>query len=144
VAAGCSQRCPLPLQPLYTTPITPLCTIIGDTTAFPVTINDDQYVCELKEEIKKGNPQTLANVEAEDLRLYRVKIDVSNDEAYYQEALAISESSMHWTRVELTPSLKLSRYFQESGPPEKAIPKETIHVLVQLPRRESIGPTAWS
>jgi hypothetical protein len=125
-------------------PITLACIIIGQATAFTVTINETQYVDELKDEIKKKQQHNLAEVDADQLTLYKVNIDVSTKELLDAAKLAIFQSSIEYEKEELEGLWELSTYFQESGPPENAIPKRTIHILVQLPRGESINPRAWS
>jgi len=76
--------------------------------------------------------------------LYKVNIDVSTKESREAAKLAISQSSIECEKDELEPSWELSEYFQESGPSEKSVPKKAIHILVQVPRGESIDPRAWS
>jgi hypothetical protein len=122
-------------------PITLVCIIIGKATTFTITINETQYVDQLKDEIKKKQE---LNIVASELTLYKVNIDVSTKESREAAKRAISRSSIECEKDELEPSWELSEYFQESGPSEKSVPKKAIHILVQVPRGESIDPRAWS
>ena len=56
--------------------ITLLCLVKGNTTAnaFPVDIEKDQLVGHLKKVIKAEQPQTFANVDAKDIKLWKVTI----------------------------------------------------------------------
>ena len=62
--------------------ITLLCLVKGNTTAsaFPVDINKDQLVGHLKKVIKAEQPQTFANVDAKDLKLWKVTIPGDQDD----------------------------------------------------------------
>ena len=101
--------------------ITLLCLVKGNTTAsaFPVDINKDQLVGHLKKVIKAEQPQTFANVDAKDLKLWKVTIPGDQDDQLRNlilqdsdELLAINEIGEYWT--------------------EKP-PKKRIHVIVSPP-----------
>ena len=118
------------------------CSIIGETTQFPITIDEAQLVGELKDAIKQTLQPASDNFAAHSLKLYKVNIDVSTQELVNKAIIAISTSSIEFDKNELVSVWKVSRYFQESGDPAKAIHEETIHILAQLPPGESIDPRA--
>ena len=62
--------------------ITLLCLVKGNTTAnaFPVDIEKDQLVGHLKKVIKAEQPQTFANVDAKDIKLWKVTIPGDQDD----------------------------------------------------------------
>ena len=101
--------------------ITLLCLIKGNTlaNAFPVDINKDQLVGHLKEAIKAKNVQTFANVDAKDLKLWKVAIPGDQDDQLRNLLLQDND--------ELLAIRKILKYFPDS-PPE-----EHIHVLVSPP-----------
>ncbi|PKY31625.1 hypothetical protein RhiirB3_489525 [Rhizophagus irregularis] len=102
--------------------ITLLCLVKGNTlaNAFPVDIEKDQLVGHLKKVIKAENPQTFANVDVKDIKLWKVEIggDHLDDQLKNlklngsDELSAINEIGDYWT--------------------EKP-PKKHIHVLVEPP-----------
>ncbi|GBC09786.1 hypothetical protein RclHR1_00910036 [Rhizophagus clarus] len=102
-------------------PITLFCLVKGNTTAsaFEVDIEKDKSISKLKEAIKAKNPQTFANVDAKDLKLWKVPISDDHDDQLWNltledsdELLAINEIGDYWT--------------------EKP-PKKHIHVIVEQP-----------
>ncbi|GBB96523.1 hypothetical protein RclHR1_27730005 [Rhizophagus clarus] len=101
--------------------ITLLCLVKGNTTAsaFPIDINKDQLVGHLKKVIKAEQPQTFANVDAKDLKLWKVPISDDHDDQLRNLSLEDSD--------ELLAIRKISKYFPDS-PPE-----ECIHILVEPP-----------
>jgi hypothetical protein len=104
-------------------PITLLCLVKGNTTAnaFPVDIDKDQLVGHLKKVIKAEQPQTFTNVDAKDLKLWKVTIPGDQDNQLRNLILQDSD--------ELLAIRKISKYFPDL-PPE-----EYIHVIVKLPRK---------
>ena len=62
--------------------ITLLCLVKGNTlaNAFPVDIEKEQLVGHLKKVIKAEQPQTFANVDAKDIKLWNVKIPDDRDD----------------------------------------------------------------
>jgi len=101
--------------------ITLLCLVKGNTlaNAFPVDIDKDQLVGHLKKVIKAEQPQTFANVDAKDLKLWKVTIPGDHDDQLRNLILQDSD--------ELLAIRKISKYFPDS-PPE-----EHIHVIVSPP-----------
>jgi hypothetical protein len=102
-------------------PITLLCLVKRNTTtsAFPVDIEKGQLIGHLKEAIKAKNLQTFANVDAKDLKLW--KVPISDDQVDPLSNLSLQDSD------ELLAIRKISKYFPD--PP----PEEHIHVLVFSP-----------
>jgi hypothetical protein len=102
--------------------VTLFCLVKGNTltNAFPVHIDSNQLVGDLKKVIKAENPQTFANVDAKDIQLWKVEIggDHLDDQLKNlklngnDELSAINEIGEYWTE---TP------------------PKKHIHVLVEPP-----------
>ena len=101
--------------------ITLFCLVKGNTTAnaFEVDIEKDKSISKLKEAIKTKNSQTFANVDAKDIKLWKVPISDDHDDQLRNlsledsdELLAINEIGEYWT--------------------EKP-PKKRIHVLVEPP-----------
>ena len=103
--------------------ITLLYLVKGNTiaNAFPVHIDGNSLVGDLKEAIKAKNPQTFANVDAKDIKLWKVPISDDHDDQLRNLSLEDSD--------ELLAIRKISKYFPDS-PPE-----EHIHVIVKLPRK---------
>jgi hypothetical protein len=101
--------------------ITLLCLVKGNTTAsaFPVDINKDQLVGHLKEAIKAKKHKTFHDIEADELKLWKVPISDDHDDQLRNLTLEDSD--------ELLAIRKISKYFPDS-PPE-----EHIHVLVEPP-----------
>jgi hypothetical protein len=101
--------------------ITLLCLVKGNTltNAFAVDIDKEKLVSHLKEAIKAKNPQTFANVDAKDIKLWNVKIPDDQDDLLSR--LTLNDGD------ELLATKKISKYFPDL-PPE-----EHIHVLVEPP-----------
>jgi hypothetical protein len=101
--------------------ITLLCLVKGNilANAFPVDIEKDQLVGHLKKVIKAEQPQTFANVDAKDIKLWKVEIGGDHDDQLrnltlldQDELLAINDIGDYWTEKPL---------------------KKHIHVLVEPP-----------
>ncbi|GBC10145.1 hypothetical protein RclHR1_09390001 [Rhizophagus clarus] len=101
--------------------ITLFCLVKENTTvsAFKVDIEKDKSISKLKEAIKAKNPQTFVNVDAKDLKLW--KVPISDDHVNPLSNLSLEDSD------ELLVIKKISKYFPDS-PPE-----EHIHVIVSPP-----------
>ncbi|GES87679.1 kinase-like domain-containing protein [Rhizophagus clarus] len=102
-------------------PITLFCLIKGNTSekAFSVKISRDEPISELKDAIKAKNPQTFANVDTKDIKLWKVSIPGDQDDQLRNLILQDSD--------ELLAIRKISKYFPDS-PLE-----EHIHIIVKLP-----------
>jgi len=77
------------------------CAILGQETAFLVNIDETQTVDELKKHIKAEEP-ALASFATDTLTLYKVDIDISNDDTYEQVMRDISQNKVNAPREELT------------------------------------------
>src|SRR3954447_20826397 len=101
--------------------ITLLCLVKGNRTAnaFAIDIDSEKLVSHLKEAIKGKNAQTFANVDAKDIKLW--KVPISDDHVDLLSNLSFQDSD------ELLAIRKISKYFPDS-PAE-----EHIHVLVSPP-----------
>ena len=125
-------------------PYTLFCAIIGhkDKAPFSVKIDKTETVYELKTRIKAKNEHALASLNAYDLMLYKVDIDVSKKDTLAEVLLQISQGSIT-TNGELNPLSTISEYYE-------ATPRgKRIHILIQLPRGELIDPrvrgaVAWT
>src|SRR5271170_2109070 len=103
--------------------ITLFCLVKGNTTAnaFEVDIEKDKSISHLKKVIKAEQPQTFANVDAKDIKLWKVTIPGDQDDQLRNlilqdrdELLAINDIGDYWP----------------TSPPKKH-----IHVIVKLPRK---------
>src|SRR5437764_8023098 len=84
-------------------------------------ISRDEPISELKDAIKTKNPQTFANVDTKDIKLWKVTIPGDHSDQLRNlilqdsdELLAINDIGDHWP----------------TSPPKKH-----IHVIVKLPRK---------
>ena len=114
------------------------CFLIADYSIFPVDYDTIQTVGHLKKAIKEEKKQTLANVEADALILYRVDFELSNDEKHLEQVKEF--------RPELNQHNKLKSWHTLSQVfRELVLPESTIHILVIPPEGESIiGSSACS
>ena len=101
--------------------ITLLCLIKGNTlaNAFPVDIDKDQLVGHLKKVIKAEQPQTFANVDAKDLKVW--KKEVPDDQNDLSSKLSLQDEP------ELLATREIGDYWTEKPP------KRNIHVIVEPP-----------
>ena len=111
-----------------------VCIIIGESTAFPVKIDETQTVGELKKFIKKETEPDLDGVAAHRLTLYKVNIDMSDKAKFTKEVQDISQDLSKTEKELFNPSEELSHVFKSPDPL-----KGNIHILIQLPG-ESIDP----
>ena len=110
------------------------CIIIGNTTPFPVEIDETKSVGVLKDHIKKKAEPRLDAFAAHELTLY--KIDVKYDEATHEDVVAsiYHQSVMPKQDQKLGfPLRKVSAVFGPTGPGD-----HKIHILVENPAGESI------
>jgi hypothetical protein len=101
--------------------ITLLCLVKRNTTAnaFSVKISRNEPISELKKVIKAEKYKTFHDVEADELKLW--KVPISDDQVDPLSNLLLQDSD------ELLAIRKISKYFPDL-PPE-----EHIHVIVELP-----------
>ena len=101
--------------------ITLLCLVKGNTTAsaFPIHIDGNSLVGDLKEVIKEKNAQTFANVDAKDLKLWKKEIPDDQDDLLSN--LILNDEP------ELLATREIGDYWTEKPP------KRNIHVIVEPP-----------
>ena len=110
-----------------------LCFIPGGKSVFSVEIDKTKIVDQLKDAIKEKKKQTLANVEADALILYRVAIDPTLDND--QQETTLTQLSENWgEHNELINTSYLSAIFDVAPPDGK-----TWLTLVQIPQGESLS-----
>ncbi|CAG8784971.1 11539_t:CDS:1, partial [Dentiscutata erythropus] len=100
-----------------------MCLIQGNslTNAFEVDIEKNKTISKLKDAIKKKNARTFSNIDAKDIKLWKVEIpDNRNDQ--------LNNFSFH-DQDELLAMKKISKYFPFT------LPEEHVHVIVKLPRK---------
>jgi hypothetical protein len=112
--------------------ITLSCLVVGENpyeNAFNVKVNKTETVSELKKPIKEENTQSFANVDAKDIKLW--KVDISLEEENEKLDLVNTKINVNIKEelggVELLPLSKISKYFH-SQPAD-----EHIHIIVQRP-----------
>jgi hypothetical protein len=110
-----------------------VCFILDDDRDFPVDIDENKTVGDLKDEIKKKNAQIFANVDAWALTLYRIDVDVPADINKYNNIIGkMSRGDYMFKQKDmLISSLEMSHYFQKDS-------KRKIEVLVEHPQGEPI------
>jgi Crinkler effector protein N-terminal domain len=113
-----------------------LCIVIGEKAPFSIKIDDTELVDDLKDAIKKKKEHTLGAFDADALNLYKINVNISNDDTYDKMIHDISRSD--YKKWKLNPSFKVSEYSGETGFPEK-----TIHILVDFPSGEPIDQGLW-
>ena len=115
------------------------CIVLGEKNIFQVKINETQSVIELKQEIKKGKDIRFKDIDADELTLHRIKInlDVSDEDEYDRILDEVSKPGYMFTsKRKLRDAWEISQYF---GDPSHR-PKMTIHILMELPQSKSIDP----
>ena len=103
--------------------ITLFCLVKGNTTAnaFEVDIEKDKSISHLKKVIKAEQPQTFANVDPKDLKVWKVTIPDDQDDLLSN--LILNDEP------ELLATREIGDYWTEKPP------KRHIHVIVKLPRK---------
>ncbi|GBC18752.2 hypothetical protein GLOIN_2v1736381 [Rhizophagus irregularis DAOM 181602=DAOM 197198] len=76
-----------------------ICATAGNTlaNAFPVRIDKNSLVNELKKVIKAEIPQTFANVDVKDIKLWKVEIPLSNFSLEENEELRTTRVDHHFS-----------------------------------------------
>jgi hypothetical protein len=115
------------------------CLLIGGTTTFEVTLEESCTVHQLKKAITQKKPHTLANVDADQLTLYRVEIDIkiSRNEASRIDALTLQSQNLNEDEA-LDEEKQLSVIFGQTPQGKKE------YILVPVPEGESIDSRACS
>ncbi|KAI8344978.1 hypothetical protein B0O80DRAFT_534669, partial [Mortierella sp. GBAus27b] len=97
------------------------CILEGESTPFPVTIDSDKTVGDLKDAIKTKKSNYLASIDADQLTLWKVSIQINDND---ETPILLDNVS---DKKKLGPSADLSDVFEEKPP------KKRIHILVQRP-----------
>ncbi|GBB84356.1 hypothetical protein RclHR1_10980008 [Rhizophagus clarus] len=112
--------------------ITLSCLVVGENpyeNAFEVDIEINKSISKLKDAIKEKNTQAFANVDAKDIKLW--KVDISFEEENKKLELVNTKINVNIKEelggVELLPLSKISKHFS-SQPAD-----EHIHIIVQRP-----------
>ncbi|KAG0222311.1 hypothetical protein BGW41_006069, partial [Actinomortierella wolfii] len=109
---------------MTTNSLTLFCLVDGEKTAFPVTIDTDKTIGELKKVIKDENSDTFSGVDARELSLWRVSIPV----------LPKKDRKPTWlTDVVKKEDAELDETDDIADVFSEAPPKKTIHIIVQRP-----------
>ena len=113
------------------------CSLSGGKNTFSIKIDNTEMVNQLKDEIKKKQPQTLGPVDDDALTLYRTEIVPSHDKETFMNELKHSFENLNKCQ-ELYGWLPVSTYFPESHPEGKI-----YVVLVQIPKGEPINSMSY-
>ena len=107
--------------------ITLLCLVKGNTTAnaFPVNINKEQLVGQLKKVIKAEKQNDFAGVDADKLKLWNVTIPDDRDDLLSNLTLQ--------NQTELLATRDIGDYWTEK------LPKRSVHVIVKPPVSTAIS-----
>ncbi|KAG0196815.1 hypothetical protein BGX31_005162, partial [Mortierella sp. GBA43] len=97
------------------------CILEGESTPFPVTIESDKTVGELKKAIKLEKSNYFTSVDADQLTLWKVSIPINDDD---ETPILLDNVS---DKKKLGPSADLSEVFEEK------LPKKRFHIIVQPP-----------
>ena len=111
------------------------CFVPGAKDTFPVDINEGMTVGQLKKAIKNEKPIAFKDVDAADLTLHQIKVDVSNKDEYEDIIFDVSQPGYVFIpKHKLFATWEISEYFREPS----ARPRATIHILVEPPQSKSI------
>ena len=111
------------------------CVMSGDSSPFSAEIDETHTVDDLKWKIKTKKAK-LDSVAADALTLYKINIDISDDDNYTRIMNLISKGDYDFAnKQKLNPSRKISKLFGGDS-------DETIDVLVELPPGEPMDSRA--
>ena len=123
--------------------ITFSCLVVGENpyeNAFAVEIDTTKLVSFFKDATKEKNAQAFANVDAKDIKLW--KVDISFEEENEKLKLVNTKINVNIKEelegVELKPLSKISKHFP-SQPAD-----EHIHIIVQCNERSSLHRNVWA
>ncbi|KAF9397484.1 hypothetical protein BGZ76_008384, partial [Entomortierella beljakovae] len=97
------------------------CVVDSDSTPFPVDINPNDTIGDLKKAIKKEKAFEFAEIDADKLALWHINLEIKD----YDEDLPI--------QLEALPSAKKLRSTSKVSKIFLNVPEDTIHTLVQKP-----------
>ncbi|KAF9155039.1 hypothetical protein BGX20_004535, partial [Mortierella sp. AD010] len=114
-----------------TTLITLTCILDGEDTAFPIDISLNKTIGHLKDDIY-GKISTGPEVKAKDLTLWHVSILIDVDEEEDDKPILLKDYLVGAKKIRAKQAA--TEICEIFGP---ALPKNTIHVIVQLPAAAS-------
>jgi hypothetical protein len=112
------------------------CLLEGDSEAFTVEIDEARNVGYLKGLIKSHNSETLAAVDAKDLKLYHVNLEY--DESDEQERIEQVKGVLHGLSKQKP--LNTLRKLSNIG---DGFPEELVHIFVQVPQSKFMDSRAY-
>jgi len=123
VAVVLSSTWPTPNPtPVAQMTYTLFCIIEGQYIPFSVKINETQSVDKLKMEIKKETSPGFNNVAADKLTLYKIKVDVSDDNKYENTMHDVSQPDYVFNpKLMLDPGQTISSYLDNHQTVQKGI-----------------------
>ena len=112
------------------TPIILWCWVRGSTSIFDITVGRDNRVSKLKEVIKERKPNDFANVDADRLKLLKLKNPVNDEHISDIQNLTLQDDEDENDAVALMEDMrKIVTYWPENQVP----PEDHIHVIVEAP-----------
>ena len=110
------------------------CAIIGHTEVIPLEVKETWSIGHIKNHLKALETQTLASFNASGLKLYKVDINIAERDIRKKVMQQIHQGSIKFDREEAMDGADdVSEYWELSK-----LSRRTIHILVELPLRESI------
>ena len=107
--------------------------ILGHKGAFSVKIDSNEDVAELINKLKTSD-DVLAHVNIRDITLFKVEIPVPDTPTFESVNDSISQHSVQFKRED-----ELKNPFLELSAIPDGFPKRTLHILVEVPARESFS-----
>ena len=87
---------------------------IPGSNEFSINVRRNQRVDKLKDEIKKKNSQLLSSVDVNFLKLYKIRIDLSNINKYMEIMDDVVQPDYVFNpKLELLPPCKILTYFEQ-------------------------------
>ena len=112
------------------TPIMLWCLVGGSTSIFDITVGRDNRVSKLKEAIKSKKPNETAGVDADQLKLLKLKNPVNDEHISDVQNLTLQGNEDENDDVSLMKDMrKIATYWPENQAP----PEDLIHVIVKVP-----------
>ena len=115
------------------------CIVLGESKLFSVKVDETLSVDELRKKIKNEKPFRFKDVDADELTLHKIKVDIDiSDTAKYKSKMdEVSRLDCVFNpKIELLPMQWISEHFGDSDPCKE----KTIHILVEPPKSKSIDP----
>jgi hypothetical protein len=109
------------------TPIILWCWVRGSTSIFDITVGKDNRVSKIKEVIKERKPNDFAKIDADRLKLLKLKNPVSDEHISDIQNLTLQDNK---DEVSL---MKDMRKIVTYWPDDQAHSEDLIHVIVEAP-----------